>query len=62
MDYVSQCNQPLCEGVIQKLLDAVKAEIQGVQEDWLKREYIKFGVATSIAIYGMVPVYVGHKL
>jgi hypothetical protein len=50
MGYVSQCNQPLCEGVIQKLLEAVKVEIREVEEEWLKREYIKFGAAASLAI------------
>jgi hypothetical protein len=38
MGYVSQHNQPLSEGVIQKLLEAVKAEIQEVDKEWLKRE------------------------
>jgi hypothetical protein len=51
MGYVSQCNQPLCKGVIQKLLEAVKVEIQEVKKEWLKREYIKFGAATSLAIW-----------
>ncbi len=52
MGYVSQRNQPLCKGVIQKLLEAVKVEIQEVKEEWLKREYVKFGAAASLAICG----------
>ncbi len=50
MGYVSHHNQPLCKGVIQKLLEAVKVEIQEVKEEWLKREYVKFGAAASLAI------------
>jgi hypothetical protein len=52
MGYVAQHNQPLCEGVIKKLLEAVKAEIQEVDKEWLKRECIKFGAAASLAICG----------
>jgi hypothetical protein len=33
MGYVSHHNQPLCKGVIQKLLEAVKVEIQEVKEE-----------------------------
>ncbi len=33
-------------------MEAVKLEIQEVEEKWLKREYIKFGAATSLAIRG----------
>jgi hypothetical protein len=50
MGYVSQRNQPLCEGAMRKLLDAVKVEIEEVEEEWLKREYVKFGAATTLAV------------
>jgi hypothetical protein len=50
MGYDSQCNQPLCEGVIFKLLDAVKVEIEEVKEEWLKWEYVKFGAAAALAV------------
>ncbi len=49
---MSQHNQSFYKGVIQKLLEAVKVEIREVEEEWLKREYIKFGVAASLVICG----------
>jgi hypothetical protein len=52
MGYMSQRNQPLCEGVMQKLLTAVKEEIQEVKGEWLRKEYIKFGAAAALAVYG----------
>jgi hypothetical protein len=54
MGYISQRNQLLCEGVIQKLLEAMKVAIQEVDKEWLKREYIKFGAAASLAICGLL--------
>jgi hypothetical protein len=50
MSYMSQRIQPLCEGVMQKLLAAVKEEILKVKEEWLRKEYIKFGAAAALAV------------
>ncbi len=50
MGYVYQCNQPLCQGVMRKLLDTVKVEIEEVEEEWLKREYVMFGAAAPLAV------------
>jgi hypothetical protein len=46
MGYVSQCNQPLGPGVINKLLRAIKEEIKE-QDARIAREYIKVGAMTA---------------
>ena len=49
---MSQRNKPLCEGVMQRLLKVVQEEMEEVEEEWLRREYIKFGAATALAVCG----------
>ncbi len=48
MGYVTQRNQPLRTGVINKVLDAIKEEV-GEQDPWVAREYVKVGVAMTLA-------------
>ena len=52
MGYMSQQNKPLCKGVMQRLLKVVQEEMEEVEEEWLRREYIKFGAATALAVCG----------
>jgi hypothetical protein len=37
---------------MQKLLAAVKEEIQEVKDKWLRKEYIKFGAAAALVVCG----------
>ncbi len=49
MGYVSQGNQPLGPGVINKLLRVIKEEIEE-QNAWIAREYVKVGDAAALAV------------
>jgi hypothetical protein len=49
MGYISQCNQPLRPRVINKLLRAIKEEIEE-QDTWIAREYVKVGAAAALAV------------
>ncbi len=49
MGYLSQCNQPLGPGMINKLLRAIKEEIEE-QDAWIARECVKVGAAAALAI------------
>jgi hypothetical protein len=49
MGYVSQQNQPLGPGVINRLLTTIKQETEE-QETWIAREYLKVGAAAALAI------------
>jgi hypothetical protein len=51
MGYVSQRNQPLGVGVVAKMLELVKVKVEE-QDDWVAREYYKFGVAAALAVCG----------
>ncbi len=51
MGYVSQRNQPLGVGVVAKMLELVKNELEE-QDDWVAREYCKFGAAVALAMCG----------
>ena len=52
MGYMSQRNEPLCEGMMQRLLKIVQEEMEEVEEEWLQREYIKFGAAAVLVVCG----------
>ena len=54
MGYMSQRNQPLCKGVMEKLFTVVKEEMREAKEEWLKREYIKFGATAALAVCGLL--------
>jgi hypothetical protein len=53
MGYVSQCNQPLGPGVINKLLRAIKEEIEE-QDAWIARECVKVGATTALAVCALL--------
>ena len=47
----SQRNRPLGSGVVAKMLELVKKEFEE-QDDWVAREYCKFGAAVALAVCG----------
>jgi hypothetical protein len=49
MGYVSQRNQPLGVGVVARILELVKGELEE-QDDWVAAEYYKFGAAAALAV------------
>ena len=51
MGYVSQRNQPLGVGVVAKMLELVKFEVEE-QDNWVASEYYKFGAAAALAVCG----------
>ncbi len=51
MGYVSQRNQPLGVWVVAKMLELVKFKVEE-QDDWVAREYYKFGAAAALAVCG----------
>ncbi len=51
MGYLSQRNQPLGVGVVAKMLELVKFEVEE-QDDWVARVYYKCGAVVALAVCG----------
>ncbi len=51
MGYVCQRNQPLGIGIVARMLELVKFKLEE-QDNWVAREYYKFGAAAALAVCG----------